>query len=159
MSKTFPFHQGRFQGGTPPVLVAVIELRFHSTKEGFKGRTWLRRQRRRRQFPFHQGRFQGIAASQSRTPQSSFPFHQGRFQGGCFGCPMPFRTRFHSTKEGFKVHRLRTGATVAPVFPFHQGRFQGACPSTPCHLDSTVSIPPRKVSRPINNVGTHVCSV
>ena len=81
----FPFHQGRFQGANagrarrdrpevsiPPRKVsrwhdtgaaAIKAVRFHSTKEGFKGGVLFCGGVNRLAFPFHQGRFQGTSPS------------------------------------------------------------------------------------------------
>ena len=147
MGPGFPFHQGRFQGLW--VAPACSRARcFHSTKEGFKGSEGLDYKPEEQAFPFHQGRFQGMeigVSSQSRPRVSIpprkvsrpvqgaqivqghivFPFHQGRFQG---------------------VHAVERYG-VWQRFPFHQGRFQGRS-GTSCRTGrTTVSIPPRKVSR------------
>ena len=78
-----------------------------------------------------------------------FPFHQGRFQGAKSKAVRAKTKRsFHSTKEGFKVLKVRlcglkqrevsipprkvsrgeglvSGLPIRFKFPFHQGRFQG----------------------------------
>ena len=143
----FPFHQGRFQGGSKYMYPATLGA-----------------------FPFHQGRFQGVARRVCGVAVN-ISFHSTK-EG--FKVPSPAASvrrpaSFHSTKEGFKekAGRARDGPTrvvsipprkVSRVavaaflllrmeFPFHQGRFQGRERNGRTSAASLVSIPPRKVSR------------
>ena len=147
-SLRFPFHQGRFQGerdtrslessscfhstkegfkGDGTFQRTSWRIGFHSTKEGFKARPKTSKKESNRKFPFHQGRFQGCPLCGRELVEIVFPFHQGRFQGSDHGPEV----------------------CGCPEFPFHQGRFQG-CTQPFTHQDSAyVSIPPRKVSRPL----------
>ena len=85
--KTFPFHQGRFQGAV--LFPACASLSSVSIPPRKVSRGTLKRSSPRRAI--------------------KFPFHQGRFQGRdsrCSDFPLPFS--FHSTKEGFKVGMFPT---------------------------------------------------
>ena len=148
--KEFPFHQGRFQGrwrrrtknrrggvSIPPRkvsrFVASAEVKaclngFHSTKEGFKGE-------RRGAEEGARGR---VSIPPRKVSRKSW-IVAGLCEDLCF----------HSTKEGFKVQQGTGQDPVSAVFPFHQGRFQGMPRHWPSGRRFLVSIPPRKVSRPL----------
>ena len=155
----FPFHQGRFQGGSRSRIVSTHSC-FHSTKEGFKAGGAEQRLRVLEEFPFHQGRFQGAAASHHQVspdhvsipPRKVSRCYSDTAATPRFSVSIPPRKVsrrlepilaqrllpcFHSTKEGFKGNPYRYSASSPHRFPFHQGRFQGARLLFPDHLSST----------------------
>ena len=122
----FPFHQGRFQGMKQLFGCSVDDLYFHSTKEGFKGRS----------------------AVGSRSALPDFHSTKEGFKGGP-GCDR-LALRWMISIPPRKVSRdLPNSALLRreKIFPFHQGRFQGRKRSCLLSGAKEISIPPRKVSR------------
>ena len=136
--RVFPFHQGRFQGCSCRAAFTCAR-RFHSTKEGFKARCSYR--------PYQTSPVSIPPRKVSRSDlamrlqlQHGFPFHQGRFQGSWTTASRAFVGRVSIPPR--KVSREAGGADCRQRrrFPFHQGRFQGrSATSAPMFIQYSTS--------------------
>ena len=124
---SFPFHQGRFQGVHSSYTTEPMEACFHSTKEGFKVAGHLGGDPAPADVsipPRKVSRLDGLKNYRLYGRVSIPPRKVSRF---CHERIHDMdKSRFHSTKEGFKASQ--PGGAAAP---------------------EGVSIPPRKVSRAV----------